>query len=85
MPILAIVQYHCEIAGEETNSLDFQVRYFDTDSEEELLQQLKTENDRSYKNPDGEIVDWIFDQIISIEHDPKFEDGEELIGFITEK
>lgn len=57
---------------------------YDTDSEEDILHRLKTEDVTTYKNPDGEVVDWFFDQIITLEHDPEFKDGEELIGFINE-
>ena len=84
MPTYVIVKYHCEIDGEVTSGTDYQTRYFESDSEDEVLHRLKAEESGSYKNSDGETVNWIFDKIMSIEQNPQFEDGEEIIGFITE-
>ena len=83
MSILVIVKYHCEVAGKATDSVDYQVRYFETDDEDEVLQRLRSEEPTTYKNSAGEIVSWIFDGMGAVEHDPKFKDGAEIIGFIT--
>jgi hypothetical protein len=85
MPIYAIVKYHCEIDGEVSSGVDYQVRYFKSDSEEEVIHKIKSEDLGSYKNTDGETVKWIFDEIMSVEQNPQFEDGEEIIGFTTEE
>jgi hypothetical protein len=84
MPIYAIVKYHCEIDGEVSSGVDYQVRFFESDSEEEVIQKIQTEEIGSYNNSDGESVSWIFDEIMSVEQNPQFEDGEEIIGFTTE-
>jgi len=85
MAILVIAKYHCEVAGKTTDSVDYQVRYFETGNENEAVQLLRCEKPTSYKNSSGELVSWIFDGTEAIEHDPKFKDGAEIIGFITGK
>src|SRR5437899_2539354 len=82
MSILVIAKYHCEVADKATDDVDYQVRYFTTDNEDEVRHRLRSEEPTSYKNPSGEIVRWVFDDTVAIEHDPKFKDGVEMIGFI---
>ena len=83
MGTFAIVKYHCEVAGEPTESVDYQVRHFDSSCAADVANRIKGEKPQEYKNSDGEIVHWIFDDIMAIEEDPKYTDGEEIIGFIT--
>jgi hypothetical protein len=83
MSILIIAMYRCEVADKATDDVDYQVRYFTTDDETEVLRRLRSKEPTSYKNSSGEIVRWIFDDKVAIEHDPKLEDGAEIIGFIT--
>ncbi len=83
MPILVIAKYHCEVAGEPTESLDYRVRYFDADSIEEVMTRLRSDKPTSYTNIDGQTVSWCFDDTVAVEYEPKLEDGKEVIGFIT--
>ena len=83
MSLLLIASYHCEVAGELTESIDYQVRFFATDDESEATIRLKEETPNSYMNSDGEMVTWIFSDIVALEHDPEMIDGAEIIGFIT--
>jgi hypothetical protein len=83
MSILVIAKYHCEVAGKETDDVDYRVLFFTTDDEGEVLRRLRSEAPTTYKNPSDEIVNWIFDESVAIEHDPKLRDGVGLIGFIT--
>ena len=53
MSLLLIASYHCEVAGELTDSIDYQVRFFTTDDESEAAIKLKEENPNSYTNSDG--------------------------------
>jgi len=85
MPILVIAAYHCEVAGESTDSVDYQVRHFHSDSIDEVMSRLRSEPPQTYKNPDGEEVRWVFDDTVAVEFDPDFADGSEVIGFITGK
>jgi hypothetical protein len=64
-------------------SVDYQFRYFESDDEDEVLQRLRSEEPITYKNSAGETVSWIFDRLEAVEHDIKFKDGAEIIGFIT--
>jgi hypothetical protein len=83
MPVLVIAAYHCEVAGDPTESVDYQVRYFASDSVDDVMCRLRTEQPVSYKNPDGEEVRWIFDDTVAVQCDPELVDGAEIIGFIT--
>jgi hypothetical protein len=63
--------------------MDYQVRYFASDSIDEVMSRLRSEPPHSYKNSDGEDVVWVFDDTAAVEFDPDFKDGAEVIGFIT--
>jgi hypothetical protein len=63
--------------------LDYQVRYFASDSIDEVMTRLRTEPRHTYKNSEGEDVVWVFDGTAAVEFDPDFKDGAEIIGFIT--
>ena len=84
MPILVIAAYHCEVAGEPTESVDYQVRHFASDSIDEVMTRLRAEQPQTYRNVAGQEVKWIFDDTVAVEFDPEFKDGAEVIGFITE-
>jgi|SRR5580765_3070685 len=83
MSILVIAAYHCEVAGKRSNSVDYQVRHFASDSLEVVTAHLNREPPVAYKNRYGQRVRWVFDGIVATEFDPRFEDGAEVIGFIT--
>ena len=83
MSILVIAAYHCEVAGKPTNSVDYQVRHFASDSLDEVTARLRREPPVAYKNRYGQKVRWVFDETVAAEFDPRFEDGAEVIGFIT--
>ncbi len=85
MPTFVIAAYSCEVARQATNSVDFQVRYFETSDVDAITSRLLAEKPVSYANGDGEEVRWLYDGIVAVEVDPKFADGEEVIGFITSK
>ena len=83
MAILVIAVYHCEVAGEPTESLDYQVRYFTSNSIEEVMSRLRDEQPQTYSNDKGQEVRWIFDDTAAVEFDPEIKDGAEIIGFTT--
>ena len=83
MGTFIIAKYHCEVDGETTDGVDYQVRYFDTVSPEEIINRLQSEQPNEYENNRGETVRWIFDETMAIEVNPSLRDGEEIIGFIT--
>jgi hypothetical protein len=85
MSLLLIASYHCNVAGVLSDSIDYQVRFFETDDESEASIRLKEEKPDSYLNSDGETVTWVFSEIVEMEHDPEMIDGAEIIGFITGK
>lgn len=85
MSIILIAKYYCTIAGEMTDSLDYQVRYFDSSLPDEVVTRLATEPPHEYKNSNNETVRWIFDGVVSLELNSSFEDGKEIVGFITEE
>ena len=70
-------------AGVLTDSVDYQVRYFASDSIDDVMSRLRTEQAQTYKNSDGEDVTWVFNNTVAVEFDPNFKDGAEVIGFIT--
>jgi len=81
---LAIAVYRCEIAGEPSRSLDFQVRAFDASTVEQVESALRSEQPHQYFNSDKDAVVWSLSEIIQIEELAAFEGGDELIGFIAE-
>jgi hypothetical protein len=83
MGIFVIAKYHCEVAGASTDSVDYQVRYFEHGSPDEIEARLIAERPQEYKNLAGETARWPFDEIVAVEIDPILGDGEEIIGFIT--
>lgn len=83
MPTLVIAAYHCEVAGVETESVDYQVRYFTSDDIDQVVIRLKEEAPATYKNPFGEEVRWVFKDTVATGLYPQLSDGAELIGFIT--
>src|SRR4051812_17686626 len=83
MSLLVIAAYHCEVAGKPTESVDYQVRHFASDSIDEVMSRLRNEQPQAYTNPDGQEVRWLFDDTVAVEFDPEFNDGAEIIGFIT--
>ena len=85
MSILVIAAYHCEVAGKPTNSVDYQVRHFASDSLDEVTARLRAESPQAYQNCYKQEVRWLFDDTVAVEFDPAFEDGQEVIGFITGK
>ena len=83
MSILVVAAYRCVIAGKPFDDVDYQVRYFDSDSLEEVMVRLRSEKPLSYKNKYGEVVRWVFEDIRAIESKPELQDGKEAIGFIA--
>ena len=85
MSIVVIAAYHCEVAGEPTNDVDYQVRYFASDSLNEVTARLRREPPVAYGNRHNQEVRWLFDDTVAVEFNPAFEDGKEVIGFISGK
>jgi hypothetical protein len=75
--------YRCEVAGKPTDSLDVQVRHFDSFSPVAIEQRLRSEPLHSYQNDAGEVVTWPLVHILSIEPVDAPADGTEIAGFIT--
>jgi hypothetical protein len=80
---VAIAVYRCEVAGKPTDSLDIQVRHFDSFSPSAIEQRLREELLHSYTNDAGETVTWPLVHIVSIEPVDNPPDGAEIAGFIT--
>lgn len=85
MATYIIAKYICEVDGEATDFVDYQVRYFHTATEEEALEQLKTTEPETYTNEEEQTVRWIFQETKAVEVDPPLDDGDELIGFVIEE
>jgi hypothetical protein len=83
--LLAIVAYRGSVAGVRTNSLDLQVRWFDTTDQNFIRQQIAAEPFSSYTNSDGETVTWELVQIMAIDTFNPHTSGEEVVGFIASK
>jgi hypothetical protein len=81
--IFVIAAYKCEVAGKLTDSVDYQVRYFTGDSIKDVFERLQNEKPNCYSNCYGDEVRWAFEDTVALEIDPRLEDGEEIIGFIT--
>jgi len=81
---VALVTYGCTVAGEPSDSVDFQVRLFDSDSIADVAAQLRAEPPHEYKNGDGEIVSWPLASILDIQRlSPEAQSGAEVAGTIT--
>lgn len=83
--MILIARYDCFVANEPTNSVDYQVRYFEVPEGSSVEHLLEKEEIESYKNEDGETVEWRYAEIMAIEWNPEYKNGEEIIGFITGK
>jgi hypothetical protein len=83
MPYLAMAAYRCEVAGEPTDSLDIQVRYFDQTSQRKVEEPLRSEPPHSYANEAEEAVTWPLAGVLAIEEFDEPKSGAEIIGFIT--
>ncbi len=81
--ILAIVAYRCEVAGEPTESIDIQVRYFESGTAREIEDRLRSEAPHSYANDRNEIVSWPLIKVLAVEPFETPTDGKEMVGFIT--
>lgn len=80
---LAIVAYRCRVAGQPTDSLDFQVRWFEAGDADEVQGQIEAESPGTYANVDGETVTWELAEILAIELFTPPESGGEVVGFIS--
>ncbi|WP_078082615.1 hypothetical protein [Microbulbifer mangrovi] len=80
---LAIAAYKAEIDGKATGSIDFQVRFFQALDEEQAKLFLLGEEPTCYKNESGELVCWCFERLVAFSEYSDPENGEELVGFIT--
>lgn len=83
--MILIARYDCFVANEPSDSVDYKVRYFDIPEDANIEEILKNEETESYKNRDEETVEWRFTEIMAIDWNPEFKNGEEIIGFITGK
>jgi hypothetical protein len=81
--MLLIARYDCFVAGKQTDSVDYQVRSYDVPEHADLDWMLRAEPTHRYRNSDGEEVEWRFVEIVAIEWEPRFDSGQEVIGFIT--
>lgn len=81
--IVAIVVYGCEIAGQRTESIDFQVRYFDSADLAAAEDRIRGEPTHEYLNERGETVSWPFLRIAAMDLLDELKDGAEIVGFIT--
>ena len=82
---LAIAAYQCQIDGVATGSVDFQVRYFDLPSPEDVEVALRSEPLHHYQNDLGQTVSWPLQQIPNIQGLSQIKQGTEIIGFIADQ
>ncbi len=81
--MLLIARYDCFVAGKPTDVVDYQVRSYDVPDHTDLEALLSAEPIHRYRNGDDEEVEWRFAEIVASEWEPRFDSGEEVIGFIT--
>jgi len=82
MMYFAIVLYRCYVASTCTGDIDIQCLYFDKDSAEEVTRAINERDSVTYTNCYDELVEWILDEIVTIEQVEKLTPGDEVIGFI---
>ena len=63
--------------------MDYQVRSYDVPDHTDLDVMLRSEPIRRYRNSDDQDVEWRFIEIVATEWEPRFDSGEEVMGFIT--
>jgi hypothetical protein len=83
MPYLAMVAYRCQVAGEPTDSVDIQVRYFDQVTQRKVEEALRLEPPASYANERDAAVTWPLASVLAIEELGQPVNGAEIIGFVT--
>jgi hypothetical protein len=81
--MLLIARYDCFVAGKQVDSVDYQVRSYDIPADTDLDVMLSSEPIHRYRNSDDEEVEWRFADIVATEWEPRFDSGQEVIGFIT--
>jgi penicillin V acylase-like amidase (Ntn superfamily) len=82
MMYFAIVVYRCYVASIYTGDIDIECLYFDRNSDEEVTSAIHERDNQVYSNSDGELVEWILDEIVTVEEVRELTSGEEVIGFI---
>lgn len=82
MMYFAIVIYRCYVASKYTGDIDLRCLYFDKSSAEEVGFAINKRSNETYLNSDGELVEWLMDEIVTIEEVEKLTSGHEVIGFI---
>jgi len=88
MSIVVIAAYHCEVAGKPIRSVDYQIRYFGSDSLDEIAARLRNEVPQAYQNCGQQEVRWLFDDTVAavpVESDPTVEDGKNVSGDLIGK
>ncbi len=83
--MLLIARYDCFVSGQQSGSVDYQVRSYDVPEHTDLESMLRAEPPVCYRNTYNEEVEWRFVEIVAVEWEPRFDSGEEVIGFITGK
>lgn len=83
--MLLIARFDCFVAGVPSGSVDYQVRSYDIPEDTNLDAMLQRESPRRYRNVMDQEVEWRYVEIVALEWEPRFDSGEEVIGFITGK
>jgi hypothetical protein len=81
--LIALCVYRCEVAGERSDKLDFQVRLFTSKSDSEVRSFLLGEPTHRYDNDLGEQVAWPLVGILDIQPLVEAQQGSEIAGFIA--
>ena len=82
---IALVVYGCIVGGKASDSVDIQVRIFDSTSIEDVDAALKAEQPNEYRNEFDQLVSWPLTTILDIQRlEKNVESGEEVAGAITD-
>jgi hypothetical protein len=81
MALVVIVCYKCLIESIPDGGFDYKVIWIDAENPQKAQPVTDSLEPESYKNADGELVEWVFDQVIDYGElrDPK--SGDEIVGF----
>jgi hypothetical protein len=81
--MLLIARYDCFVDGKQADSVDYQVRSYDVPEHTDLELMLRSEPIHRYRNSEDREVEWKFVEIVATNWEPRFDSGQEIIGFIT--
>ena len=79
---LAVLSYQQKIDGEDTGTVEIQLRCLEARSVAAVRKRLRAERMTFLQNAEGHVVEWPLQEIIDIVEIDDWSDGEEVASFL---